>query len=297
MKSKRKQIEGKLGAAAFRWALRVMGRKSQIQAERIGARWGRRFFKLSRKHRERALANLKLAFPDRPDAERLLIAESTFEHFGRTTADFLRSWSRSEKEFEDSMSVNGVEHLEAALAQGRGVLLITGHFGNWERLSAWLSSRGYPLSVIARDANDSGLNSLVNSLREKPGTRVVPRGNSTRTILERLKANELIGILPDQNSQEQIIPFFGHPAGTVMGPGVLHERTGAPVVCCWCVYVSPGNYQMWFEPALEAERTEIKGEGMMRAIHHSLEAVISAHPEQWLWFHDRWKFARQKGLM
>ncbi|MCG9896062.1 MAG: lysophospholipid acyltransferase family protein, partial [Fimbriimonadaceae bacterium] len=199
---------------------------------------------------------------------------------------------------EETTVVEGFHHVEQALAQGRGALMITGHFGNWERISAWLSHRGVPLSVVARDANQAEINDLINSLRQGPGTRVIPRGNAARPILERLRANELIGILPDQNSQEIYIPFFGHPAGTVLGPGVLAERSGAPVIPVACVRVGVGRYRIRFDDPLVPEPVEgPRGEGTMRAIHAWLESVIREHPEQWLWLHDRWRSARREGLL
>ncbi len=279
-------------------AQRYLIRKSPKRAEEVGERLGRAIFRLSKKHRQRALNNLRLAFPDMPETEREALAERVLKHFGRVTADFLVSSRRTQAQLDASMTVEGIENLEEALKQGKGVIMITGHFGNWERLSAWISTHGYKLSVISRDVSNNQLNRLVNELREGPGTTVIPRGDSARAIIERLRRNELIGILPDQNTDEIFIPFFGHPAGTVLGPGVLHERTGAPVVACWCPWTGPGKYRMIIEPALVSEPGfATRGEGMMRSIHRSLEAIIREYPEQWLWFHDRWKSARQRGLL
>lgn len=297
MRSKRKELEGRLGAFAFSKAQKYLVRKRPQKAEEIGARLGRILFKCSRKHRERAISNLALAFPDMPLAEREQLAKRTFEHFGRVTADFLLIEDRSLDDLKASLEVDGLEHIHEALSHGKGAIMITGHFGNWERMSAYVSALGYKISVIARDTADTGLNQKVNKLRAFSGTNVISRGNATRPILERLKANEMVGILPDQNSDEIFIPFFDHPAGTVLGPGVIHERTGAPVICGWCVWVGPGKYKFWIDPPLEVMPGDVKGEGTMRAIHASLERVIREYPEQWLWFHDRWKNARKRGLL
>lgn len=298
MVSTRKRLEGRLSAWALTSAKRWFSRKTPEQAERIGARLGGWLFRLSAKHRERAMRNLRMAYPEMPEPERLALARKVFEHFGRVTADFLISSRRDLNDLEASMDVEGAENLDAALAQGKGALLITGHFGNWERMSAWVSHRGYKLSVITRDVRDPSLNAAVNALRSNAGTEVIPRGNAARPILEKLRKGEMVGILPDQNSDEVFVPFFGHPAGTVLGPGVIHERTGAPVVPCWCVWVGPGRYRMIVEEPLVAESGfEVKGEGMIRAINASLERIVRQYPEQWLWFHDRWRSARRKGLL
>lgn len=287
-----------MSAFAFTKAQRYLIRRSPERAEEVGEKLGRTIFKLYKKHRQRALDNLQLAFPLMPEAEREALGQRVLEHFGKVTADFLISGRRSQEELDRSMTVEGLENLNEALKLERGVIMITGHFGNWERLSAWVSTHGYKLSVISRDVSNSQLNRMVNELREGPGTTVIPRGDSARAIIERLRRNELIGILPDQNSEEAFIPFFDHPAGTVLGPGVLSERTGAPVVPCWSVWTGPGQYRMIVEPALTPEPGySRKGEGTMRAIHKSLEAIIRKHPEQWLWFHDRWKSARRRGMI
>lgn len=254
-------------------------------------------FRVSRKHRQRALSNLELAFPDWSEAERRRVALAVFEHFGRVTAEFLVSGRRGIEHIEATTTVEGLEHIEQARAQGRGVILVTGHFGNWERMSAWLSTHGYQVTVVARDADDDGANRIVNQVRSGFGTRVISRGNAARPMLEVLRQGGLVGILPDQNSDEAFLPFFGHPAGTVLGPGVLHERTGAPVVPATGVWVGPGRYVVRFFPRLEAQPTEVKGEGTMRAFLAWLEGVIREHPEQYLWFHDRWRNARRRGLL
>ena len=298
MKSKRrKELEGRLAAFALRRLQASLMRKSPERAELQGAKIGRLLMKFGKSRRNRALANLELAFPDKTPAEREEIARKTFEHFGMITCDFLQIPKRSMEEFNATVEVVGYEHLDNALALGHGCIFITGHFGNWERASTWMSTHGYKLNVVARDADDTGVNAIVNELRTKTGTQVLSRGAAARPILEALKRNELVGILPDQNADEIFIPFFGKPAGTVLGPGVIHKRTGAPVVPGYAIRIGPGRYRFEVHPPLvPVEGYDVK-EGMMRAIHASLEGVIRKYPEQYLWFHDRWRNARKRGLL
>lgn len=297
-KSRRKKIEGWLGAKALVGAQRWLMKRTPADADSLGAKFGRLLFRVAKKRRERALANLRLAFPDKTSEELLQICKRTFEHFGRMSADFLTGRRFSDTEITASCSVEGLEHLDNALAKGNGVLVITAHFGNWERLSRWLTIGGYKLSVVARSTRSEEQNKLVNAIRNDGGAEVIPRGTAAKPILEKLKANELVGILPDQNADDAFIPFFGHPAGTVLGPGVISSRTGAPLIPAWCTYLGDGRYQIVFEPEIEPlPGFETRGEGHMRAIHERMEAVIREYPEQWLWFHDRWRNARKKGLV
>lgn len=297
-KEKRRELEGRLGYAAFSKAQKWLLRKSPVEAEKAGAKLGRLLFKSSKKHRERAYRNFRLVFPTMSEAEMQALAQKVFEHYGRTTADFITSANRTLEQLNQMVVIEGLQHLDSALAEGKGVIFITGHFGNWELLAQWLSLSGYKLTVVARDVRNTSLNQKVNAIRTGAGTKLLARGGAAKGILETLRRNEMVGILPDQNEDEIFIPLFGKTAGTVLGPGVIQARTKSVVVCGWCAYEGPQKYRIIFEPALEPEPGyEAKGEGMMRAIHGSLERIVKRYPEQWLWFHDRWKSARQRGLL
>lgn len=294
----RKKLEGRLGALAFAVAQLWFVRKSAIDAERSGERLGRFFFRWFGKFRERARSNLALAMPELDPEERERTARAVFEHFGRVIADFLRTKARSPQEVLDAMvEIEGTQHLEAARAAGKGAVLITGHFGNWERAAAYFSAVGTPLHVVARDADDEQINAMVADLRETAGLRVLSRGSAMRGILTTLKHNGYVAILPDQNTEEAYVPFFGMPAGTVLGPAVIHFRTGAPIVPIYCIWLGPNRYRLEVHPPLVADEGFEEVEGMTRAVNRSIEEAIRRHPEQWLWLHDRWKSARRKGLL
>jgi KDO2-lipid IV(A) lauroyltransferase len=293
-----KRLVGRAGEAALRSLQSWLAGKTPEQAERIGERLGTLFGKLAKKRFSRAVDNLSLVFPDLAPEARVELAKEVFRHFGRATTDFLIGKGRTLQELEQSTTVVGRHHLEEALARGQGALLVTGHLGNWERASAWVALAGYPISVVTRDADDEGVNRFVNDIRRSSGVNIIPRGKATRQIIERLRKGESIGILPDQNAGDAFLPFFGKPAGTNLGVGVIQERTGAPIVPTWCYRSGPCHYRLEFEPALDVPQpTERKGEAAMLQIHGALERAISAHPEQWLWFHDRWRYARFEGLI
>ena len=298
MMSRRKKFVGKLVAWLLKRIQSRLLKKPYLKALASGERMGRLVWRLAKGRRDRAVSNLMLAFPDMGEDEAAATTKRVFENFGRSSADFLIGLDRTKEELEATTTIEGFENFEKAHAKGKGVMLVTGHFGNWERCSTWLVQNGYKLSVVARDANDEGVNALVNELRKGPGTEVIPRGSAVRPMIKRLKRNEAIGIVPDQNANEIFIPFFGKPAGTVLGPGVIAERTGAAVVPAFCHYVGEGKYHIKVYPELVAEPGyETKGEGMMRAIGRQLEEVIRERPDQWLWIHDRWRYARRKGLL
>jgi Kdo2-lipid IVA lauroyltransferase/acyltransferase len=295
--SKRKEIEGKLGAWAFRRVQKWVEKKDALQAEKLGAKLGRFIFKVSKKHRNRALNNLALAMPELAEAERHRIALGVFEHFGMVGTDFMRTMKRTDQEVIDSIEMEGFEHVQKAVDAGKGAFIITGHFGNWERMGQYGRCNGFTMRVVARDANDSTMNQMMMQLRSHAGLDVLPRGNAIKQMLGLLKQNQLVAILPDQNSSEIFVPFFGKPCGTVQGPAVLHLRTGAPLIPVFCARVGPVKYKIIIKPPLEPVPGFDGPEGYTRAINNSLEEIIRQYPEQWLWLHDRWKSARRKGLL
>ncbi len=268
-------------------------------AIRLGAGIGLLGYALVGRYRRVAIANLQRAFPEWSPAQVRATAKRVFRNFGVALAEFLKAPSMTQAELEARMQIVGREHLDEAFRQGKGVLLITGHFGNWELMARYLCMLGYPIAVIARDTDDPATTELVTMVRERSGYQVIPRGQAARPVLKRLRQNEAIGILPDQNAGDVFVEFFGQKAGSVAGPAVFHLRTGAPLVPLFCVRL-PGDYHrieilppLQFEPSadLKADTQRI-----MQALHDMLEAYIRRYPDQWLWLHDRWKSARKRSL-
>lgn len=281
----------------FHRAQKSYVRKSVEAAEQSGARLGLLLYRLDKKHRLRTLANLELAYPEKTAAEREAIAKGVFQHFGRVFADFMRSPARTNEEVLAGMEVEGEENLWTAVNADRGVIAVCGHFGNWERFAHWMTARGGKLSVVARDANQRGIQDELAKMRESVGVEVLSRGNAARQILSKLRKKETIAVLPDQNSEECFVPFFGKPCGTVMGPAVLHIRTGAYIIPAYCARIGPGKYRAICMAPIDPDCLENDPEVISAQVNASLEKVVREYPEQWLWMHDRWKSARRKGLL
>jgi len=295
-KRRRRKFEARAGAIVFAYLERKYERKTALQAEEAGARLGRIGYRLFGKNRRRAISNLELAFPEMCAKERERIALGVFEHFGRVAGDFLRSMVRTNEEVQASIEVVGMENADRALAMGKGILAVTAHFGNWERLAHWFASTGGKITVVARDANDEGMQKQVQRIRSKAGIEVLSRGRSTRTLVNLLHEKQIVGLLPDQNSEEAYLPFFGKPCGTVLGPAKLHQMTGAPLLPVYCPRIGPAKYRLIIGKAIDPGKSQ-SVEEIMTKINASLEAVVREYPEQWLWMHDRWKSAREQGKL
>lgn len=290
------QVLGRWGLygarSLFRWL--PMG-----VAIRLGAGIGLLGYGLVGRYRRVALANLQRAFPEWSQAQVKATARRVFRNFGVALAEFLKAPSMTLPQIEQRLQVEGLEFLDSAFRKGKGVLLITGHFGNWELMARYLCMRGYPISVIARDTDDPATTELVTLIRERSGYKVIPRGHAARPVLKALRNNEAVGILPDQNAGDVFVEFFGQKAGSVAGPAIFHLRTGAPIVPLFNVRLPDDYHRIEILPPLCFESTgdiQADSQRIMQALHDILERYIRRYPDQWLWLHDRWKSARKRGM-
>ena len=289
-----KPLINKLGLGLIRFGKRQFQIANAEKAERRGVRLTNLLYRLDKKHREQTLANLAIAFPEKSDVERYQMARANYRHLGCIVADFVRAPSLSKE--DQAMPEEGIEHLNRLLGAKKGVLLITPHLGNWERLGAWAQVHGVRVSGVARDANDDELTQEVTKIRGTNGLQILSKGSAARDILTRLKGGEIIAILPDQNGDEVFVPFFGHMAGTTVGPARLHLKTGAPILPTCFLRTGPGKFRVVFREPLEAYEGE-DIEGLTTRVNAEIEAMIRLAPEQYLWMHDRWRNARRKGLL
>lgn len=263
-------------------------------AARFGEGLGDALLHASARYRRVAIRNLRLVFGEEWTEEQVqAAARDTFRNIGKTAVEFLRMASMSEKELRAKTFYEGREHLDAALARGKGVLYLTAHFGNWEMMGARLAQDGYPLNVVARDADDESVNRLMNGIRERWGYRVFSRSRSVKPLLQALRRNEMLAILNDQNYTTGIfVPFFGRPAATATGLASLARATGAAVVPAFCVRQPDNTHCIQIHPALPLQFTEEKDEDIYRVtalVTQEIEAMVRRYPTQWMWIHDRWK--------
>ncbi|MFP4249106.1 MAG: lysophospholipid acyltransferase family protein [Armatimonadota bacterium] len=262
----------------------------------IGDAVGRLLFCLLRPRREIGMANLEKIFGDRFDEwERAEIVEFSMRNMAKTMLELLKIPWMDEQQFERFAPLRGVEHLERAVEAGSGVIVITGHFGNWEVLAARIARMGYDLSVIARDANDRDTANIINRTRETSGERVLPR-ESVREMLRTLRDGHILGILPDQHTSRGgvWVPFMGHPAATATGPVTLALRTGATIVPGFARRTADDHLDLYFLPPIgltdsgDREADIRRGTAMVNEV---LGEQIAEHPEQWVWMHRRWREA------
>jgi len=283
--------------AALSRSARSIQRMPRARAMRIGATLGRLAFRLSKRHRRQAERNLRLVFGDAMDrAERAAFIERVFVHFGKTLVDFLRApalLGPSDLENLISACEGFDEHVRPAIERGVGLVCLTGHIGNWELLARWMGTRGVPLSVVARDPKDPALADYVRKLRASNGVTTLTKGTSARELLRILRRGGGIALLPDQNSADVFVPFFGVPTGTVAGPASLALHTRVPLLFAACVREPDDRYRLIFLPPIDTTPSENGSGGdvarVMTEVNRALESVIRRYPDQWLWLHGRWR--------
>lgn len=286
-------ILDRLGGRFLDLLIRRYNRLTAAEAERRCERLAMLVMRIDKKHRERATKNLALAFPEKDDAWRKATMREMYLHFGRVGSDFLRAETREDADVVRTAEVIGREYLDEAIALGKGTLCCSGHFGNWERFVQWLAATGHPVSVIAREADQDSVQGRMTRLREAAGVQVLLRGSAAMEMVKRLRKGELVAMLPDQNDDECFVPFFGHPAGTVLGPAKIQSRGGTAILPFYCIRLGTDKYRIIFRPIISGQTPE----ETMTTLSRELETVVRAHPEQYLWMHDRWKLARRKGLL
>jgi KDO2-lipid IV(A) lauroyltransferase len=251
--------------------------------------------------RRHADINLRLAFPDLDESERGRIRRGAFHNLGRLLGE-ISQFPRLNRENISSIVVyEGLENYLNAAAEGRGVILLTGHIGAWE-LSVYAHSiYGHPMSFLARRIDNPLVERLAESYRARYGNRSIDKKGSVREVLKTLKSGGVVGILADLNTscEEGVFcDFFGVQACTTAGVATLALRTGAVVLPGYLIWDEKARvHRLHFEPQVETINTGNQKEDVITNTARYakvLESIIRRHPDQWLWIHRRWR-TRPKG--
>jgi len=244
------------------------------------------------KSRKIALANLRFIYGSAfTDKEIRRIALRAFENLARCGYDVARLDSITPEGIESIVTVTGGDHLDAALARGRGVIALTGHVGNWELLAAYWSMRGYPVNVLATRMKDARLERLVSGMRRRVGLKVIERSAGLKEALRCLRRGEILGILIDQDTavDSVVVDFLGRPAKTAVGPVKLALHTGAAVVPLAALENRDGTYHIDIKAPLDLNGDQSQLADDVSKCSKAVEAYIGADPTQWVWMHKRWK--------
>jgi KDO2-lipid IV(A) lauroyltransferase len=281
--------------AAIVSALALVVRLLPVPAVRsLGGMIGRLVYYLDGFHRRIAVANLALALPSKPAAERRAVVRRVFAHFGSVLLELIKVGTLSDQEILDRIEAEGEERVRQAHAKGRGVLLFTGHFGYWEVGAIALALRFQPMAVMARPLDNPHLHDLLERIRTRSGNLVIYRQGAIRKVLQELAANRGVAILIDQHLHTPdavYVDFFSRPAATTNALAAVALRTGAPVIPAFALPLPNGRYRLVYEHAVEPPASDSPDaiKEFTQRCTDVLEMYIRRHPDLWLWMHRRWR--------
>jgi Kdo2-lipid IVA lauroyltransferase/acyltransferase len=271
---------GLFGRLPFGWGLAIGGGLG-VAAHRLLAR-PRRF----------AITHVGLAFPELDRRARENLVRETFRHAGRSFAE-LALFEQIVRR-PDYVRLEGVEALDAALAQGRGAIAVTGHVGNWELLAAWAAAIGYPITVVVRRVNDLRFHSLIVRFRASAGVEILVRDSPAFVagVSDALRRGRVVAMLIDQDTRGAgvFVPFFGRPAHTPPGAAVLALRARVPVVTVFIERRPEGGHVVRVASVPNETRRGRDGVRDLTArLTAAIEAQIRRRPPEWVWWHERWR--------
>jgi KDO2-lipid IV(A) lauroyltransferase len=224
------------------------------------------------------------------DDEVYRMARNTFRQFGKHCVDFFRLIRLPRERFAGLVSGDGFKHIDAAMARGKGVIILSAHLGNWELGGALLSSLGLPVNAVFMPKSNPNVDKLFRDCREKRGMKVTPLGSAARDTLAALKKNELVCLLADRDytARVAVMEFFGVPARFPVGPARLCLHAGSPIVMGFTIRKKDDTFSCAVEEPIYPE-DGMTVDDVQRRICGMLQGAIGTNPCQWFMFEDFWK--------
>jgi KDO2-lipid IV(A) lauroyltransferase len=242
---------------------------------------------------------VRAAFPTLPVDELRHIARASYGHLGRTTTETaLLPMYSAERIIDMFEEVEGWSIVEERLARDKGLILVTGHLGNWEVGGAYLAARGLPMQAVARHMENPLFDRYLTRTRERIGMAIVHDEDAVRRVPRALRSGHAVAFLIDQGAvglASTWVPFFRRLAKTPRGPAVFALRLGTPVVFGAAIRQPSGRFRLYFEPidTTPTKHLEADIERIVANYTAVLERYVRRAPEQYFWHHRRWKHQRE----
>lgn len=279
------------------WALvRFLGILPRSLARLIGAIIGKVAYLGLGRLRRVGVTNLRLAFPEKTEAEREALLRAEYLHLGHLLAEFCLMPTYTPDRASRFIRYEGLDNYLRARDRGKGVLVLTGHLGAWELSSFYHSLMGYPMGMVIRRLDNPLVDRLVNTIRCMHGNRVLHKDDFARGLIASMRSGQTVGILMDTNMtppQGVFVPFFGVEACTASGMARVAAKTGAAVLPGFLLWhADEQKYVLHFGDEVPVISTEdAEGDALVNTANFTavIESYIRRYPDQWLWMHRRWK--------
>jgi KDO2-lipid IV(A) lauroyltransferase len=259
-------------------------------------------YRVDRRHREVGMENLQAAFSDRyTEAERDAIVRGVYRHFCMMVMELLHIPRKLRRTtWNERITLVGHEKVIDRLLKGGPVVMLTGHFGNWEMAGYLFGVFGFPPNSVARTLDNPYLDRFLRSFRERTGQKLIPKTGGYDQMLHVLRTGGVLSFLADQDAGQNglYVDFFGRPASTHKAIALLAIEHNASVVVGYARRVGPGfRYEVGCPEIIEP--TEWTGTAddvrlLTQRYTSALEQIIRRDPEQYLWLHRRWKHQPRK---
>ena len=242
------------------------------------------------KRKKVAIKNLKTAFPEYSDKWIQNTLKKCYKFLSYNLIQFL-AFPKSTDSIK--IQINGQVALDNALEKGKGVILISAHFGAWEILGHWLGVNNYPLRGVAQRQKNKGANKFFEEKRQLSGIKHIYRKVGIDVLYNILKENKILGLVSDQDAKNKgiFVNFFNTPASTHKGAAIFHLNTSAPMIFGLCIQTGFQEYKIELIPIIPVNNTI---EDITKQYTLTLEKIIRKYPEQNFWFHNRWKTTPMK---
>jgi len=261
----------------------------------IGDWLGDLLFYVIKSRKETALKNLKNVFGnEKCETELLRIVHLNYRHFGKMALEFARIPRLTPNNILEEVPIYNQEVLHEALAKKKGVIVFSGHFGNWEYLAAAVAQIGPPMYAVFKEQKNLLVDAIIKKYRMDLGLLPLKvKGGAARGIIQALKANAKVLILFDQDAggKGKFIDFLGRPASTTKGPAQIAIKHKIPAVMAFSLRSKKGGIKIVLEKFPDPEQFSNDEAGIIKFIeeyNRKLERYIRKYPEQWFWMHRRW---------
>ena len=279
-----------------RFAVLLANCLSEKSAYKFGGMLGRFIGFIFKKRKQIAFDNIKQAFNDKFNDDQInAIVKQVFTNIGRTLIEFCRFEKVGRERYRQIIKPDGLDILEKVKSEGKGGILVTAHFGNWEMLGAYLTNHGYNVDAMVAIQHNNKIDKMVNGFRKVFEIGIIHIGGTNyRQIFKALRNNRFVIIVPDQHdpSASLIMDFFNRKTTVARGPALFAIKNQCPIIPILNRRIDYDHYQIMVgEPIY----SELSGDeendviNLSRKYMDYFEKVITEYPEQWMWTHRRWK--------